>query len=296
MVETNPEGKVDMGNSEFTGGRPSDGVAKPDLELRVVQSLTKRLPRIRGMGRLMQLAGRVYFRKPRPRLISNVLGFEMVVDPDCGLQECLLLAPQLYDRREINYMLSRLRPGDCFVDVGAHIGLYALLASRRIGPAGRVLAVEACQETHSILNDNLRLNGIANVQVVNIAVSDSRGKATLQIAPENAGRNSLLQIANAARSVEVPCEPLGDLLEANGVTSVAGMKIDVEGMEYRILKHFFENAAPTLFPRFIILEHLEAFRAVAGGDATEVVPRHGYRLAMRTSMNCIYERLDRLPT
>jgi len=62
------------------------------------------------------------------------------------------------------YVADRLRPGDVFVDVGADIGYYSLLASTIVGPSGKVVAIEASPKVHGLLVDNLRRNGVDNVE------------------------------------------------------------------------------------------------------------------------------------
>jgi Protein-L-isoaspartate(D-aspartate) O-methyltransferase (PCMT) len=62
------------------------------------------------------------------------------------------------------YVADRLRPGDVFVDVGANIGYYSLLASTIVGPSGKVVAIEASPAIHGLLVDNLRRNRADNVE------------------------------------------------------------------------------------------------------------------------------------
>lgn len=57
------------------------------------------------------------------------------------------------------FVRSRLEPGDSFIDVGANIGYYTVLASRRVGPSGSVYAVEASPKICSRLRRNVALNG-----------------------------------------------------------------------------------------------------------------------------------------
>jgi hypothetical protein len=69
--------------------------------------------------------------------------------------------------REIHRALRRLlRSGDVFIDGGANIGIYTLLASQLVGPAGRVLAIEMMPDTAAILRRHVRENRCANVEIV----------------------------------------------------------------------------------------------------------------------------------
>lgn len=76
-------------------------------------------------------------------------------------------------------MAERLKPGDVFVDVGANIGYFSLLASKLVGPGGRVVAIEASPEVFDLLRRNLELNKAHNVRAVNVAISDREGSLQL---------------------------------------------------------------------------------------------------------------------
>ena len=63
-----------------------------------------------------------------------------------------------YTEPEIELVRAILRPGDVFVDGGANIGLFSLVAASRVGPAGRVLAFEPASSTRAQLSRNVTLN------------------------------------------------------------------------------------------------------------------------------------------
>ena len=71
-----------------------------------------------------------------------------------------------------------LNPGDVFYDVGANVGFFTLIGARRVGESGRVVAFEPAPTTRAALERNVRLNGFANVDIVEAAVSDAAGSAT----------------------------------------------------------------------------------------------------------------------
>jgi FkbM family methyltransferase len=69
-----------------------------------------------------------------------------------------------------------LSEGATVVDAGAHVGLYTLLAARRVGPRGRVVAFEPDPYNAAALERNLRREGCANVSLVRKAVADAAGR------------------------------------------------------------------------------------------------------------------------
>jgi FkbM family methyltransferase len=255
-----------------------------DLELRALRSITTRLPRVTGAGILGNVVRDFYARRDRSPVVVPVRGVLMELDPAENVDGNLLFCPQLYDRRELQVLLAALRPGDVFVDVGAHIGLYALLAARRVAPGGRVIAIEADPQTHARLAGNVRRNSGLTVETVCVAVSDTDGRARLALnTTGNRGGNSLLVGGNDA--IEVTCRRLADVLADQGVEKVDGMKLDVEGMEFRVLRRFLADAPAALRPRVVALEHQAHWIADAGGDAVELLAGAGYRTVLATRLN-----------
>src|SRR5271154_2165133 len=76
--------------------------------------------------------------------------------------------------------LSRfLQPGMTVLDIGAHHGLYTLLASKRVGPQGKVFSFEKSTRERTALLQHLRINHCANVVVEPFAVGATNGNLNL---------------------------------------------------------------------------------------------------------------------
>ena len=134
------------------------------------------------------------------------------------------------------WIRATLKPGDGFVDVGANIGHYSLLASGLVGDAGRVVAIEAAQWIHATLDQHVALNRKRNIRTVQVAASDERGVVRLYHGnPGNIGRTSTLARDDAASS-DVPALPLGEILLPDEVERARIIKIDVEGAELQVLR------------------------------------------------------------
>ncbi|MBO0878958.1 MAG: FkbM family methyltransferase [Mycobacterium sp.] len=136
------------------------------------------------------------------------------------------------------WLRARLRPGDVFVDVGANIGYFTLLASALVGEHGRVVALEASPQFHRRLVEHIDLNGCANVRAVNIAVSDSHEALTFILAStSNLGAASMVPYDGPAESVfTVDARPLTELLTPAKIAAARVMKVDVEGAEGRVVR------------------------------------------------------------
>ncbi|WP_308122019.1 FkbM family methyltransferase [Streptomyces sp. TRM70350] len=169
---------------------------------------------------------------PRRRVVETRSGARFAVDTQDLIQRYLYLFG-VWEPHLTGWLSSRLRPGDGFVDVGANIGVFSVLASQLVGDAGRVVAVEASPDLHRRLERHARLNGCRTVRAVHAAVSDSRGRLTFTLASSrNMGANSIVPYDGPAEAVfEVEAAPLPDLLEPGEMENARVIKIDVEGAE-----------------------------------------------------------------
>ena len=129
-------------------------------------------------------------------------------------------------------LLGRLNPGSVFVDIGANVGYYSVLARRRVQSSGRVIAFEPNPAVLSVLRRNLELNDMRDVAVFDCALSDKRGSAILYSSPEAShGEASMCdQGWNRASSQPIRTERLDDVFPRD-VQRIDVLKIDVEGAE-----------------------------------------------------------------
>jgi FkbM family methyltransferase len=126
------------------------------------------------------------------------------------------------------YLERNLRPGEIVVDVGASIGVVALLAAK-IGC--RVLAIEAERANYDRLRANIALNEL-QLDPLRLAITDYCGTATLYVFPPNRrGHHTLARDAAAIATQTVECTTIDDLLARQGIDRVDLLKIDVEGAE-----------------------------------------------------------------
>jgi FkbM family methyltransferase len=129
-----------------------------------------------------------------------------------------------------------LSPGSVFVDVGANIGIYTLVASRIVGDTGRVIAFEPSAQSFPILQRNIALNGFKNVLAFPFALSQISGQARLYRGP-NPGLNSLGKDPSWEEDVEeIAIEPLDLVLHQISTDHVDVIKMDVQGAEELVLR------------------------------------------------------------
>ena len=131
----------------------------------------------------------------------------------------------LPDYWEMQFILDYLRPGDAFIDVGANVGLYTLLALSAVGEEGCVHAFEPNPEVASRLRESLKLNGAKNVFVHEMGLSDSTGTAGFSKGEDDCTAHI---VAAGASGAQVKVERLDHVLEE---IPVAMIKLDIEGYE-----------------------------------------------------------------
>ena len=140
--------------------------------------------------------------------------------------------------------LSRaLRPGDVFFDLGAYVGPFTLLASRLVGPTGRVVAFEPDPGTRALLERNLAANAVTNVTVVPCAVGDHAGTVRFVASGDSVGR------VGAAGDLEVRQVTLDGYCAEHGLQPTV-MKVDIEGGEAGAL----DGSAAVRGVRALVLE------------------------------------------
>jgi len=168
--------------------------------------------------------------------------------------------------------------GDVVVDVGAHIGRYALRAATK---ASKVIAVEPDPSNFSLLERNVRMNGFSNVVLVPHALSSRAGTRALWLAASgNTGTSSVDPNASSARGgarspgiVPVETLTLDELVESVGLTRIDWLKVDVEGHEIAVL----QGAKAALgITRAMILEVTES----TSDACREIIRSAGFDLSL----------------
>jgi FkbM family methyltransferase len=182
----------------------------------------------------------------KPGLASFVLvdgsRFKYPADSIIGFS----LFTKTFETSELKFIQEKLRPGAIFIDVGANGGIYTLIAAKRVGPEGRVIAFEPDPRNVALLRENIALNKLTNVTVVAKAVSSAEGTGSLAISRDGA-MNSLAKTTHGGQQIEkwetVETTTLDQALREAGVSRVDVIKIDVEGAERMVLEGARETLA-----------------------------------------------------
>lgn len=138
-------------------------------------------------------------------------------------------------------LLQRLRPGDVFLDVGANVGFFSVVAARVVGPTGRVVAFEPLPSVAKLLRRTAAANGFKNMEVVEAAVARSSGEASIAALPDTAYSH----LIDGAREVDsshgqwhafrVKTVSLDDYVGRHIGNTPRLIKMDIEGTELEAL-------------------------------------------------------------
>ncbi|MEL6939486.1 MAG: FkbM family methyltransferase [Cyanobacteria bacterium J06598_1] len=136
----------------------------------------------------------------------------------------------LHEFEDMAFVLHALRPDDWFVDVGANIGSYTVLAAAAVG--SNCVALEPVPAAYAHLLDNMSLNGVSDrVEPLNIGLGDKN--TTLHFSADQDTMNHVVAPSETSEnSVEVQVKRLDEVLQGRTPTVI---KIDVEGWETNVV-------------------------------------------------------------
>eukprot|EP00927_Polykrikos_kofoidii_P067208 TRINITY_DN62720_c0_g1_i1.p1 TRINITY_DN62720_c0_g1~~TRINITY_DN62720_c0_g1_i1.p1 ORF type:complete len:440 (+),score=60.98 TRINITY_DN62720_c0_g1_i1:58-1377(+) len=152
-----------------------------------------------------------------------------------------------YDAQELDILMSIVRPGDTFVDIGANVGAVTVPLAAHVGREGVVFAFEPFRQIFQFLNANVATNGLANVHTFQRALSDPDcprqviAPAPTLEAAQNAGMHAVFKGASATPNEHVSekRERMETIevrtLDSFNLPQVDFIKIDVEGHSPRVI-------------------------------------------------------------
>jgi len=141
----------------------------------------------------------------------------------------------------MNFVRDFLRPGDLFVDVGANVGTYSLLAAAT--PDLQVIAIEPSTIAYRRLVENIDINALGGrVSVLQAALGAEAGEALISVGHD--AINHVLGLSETEEHEVVPMERLDDLVARSG-RDVTLVKVDVEGLEKQVLQGASQLLAST---------------------------------------------------
>ena len=166
-----------------------------------------------------------------------------------------ILEDGLWEPYETSLLLEFLRPGDVFVDVGANIGYFSVLAASAVGDEGAVFAFEPDADNFRLLQANAELNHQQHcITAVQGALSDAAGEGRLFLADDNLGDHQVYAGEDERPSVPITLYHGSDYLQ-HRLRRLDLLKVDTQGSEYHVIAGLMP--LPTLQQPFWIIDHIE---------------------------------------
>jgi FkbM family methyltransferase len=196
---------------------------------------------LRHVGRAPELVAAVRAVKTPAQIASAYVGLKALPLPHTvefrnGLRYRLEEYYDLETLWQINFHhVYQLEPSAAVIlDVGANVGLFTCWAAQQ-NPRAQIVAIEPFPRNSERLVEHVQNNGFGQrVEVVQAALSSTKGTARLSTAGE-ASQMFRLTSEEGVGSVEVPTLTLADIVENLKHNSIDLMKMDIEGSEYDVL-------------------------------------------------------------
>ncbi len=217
----------------------------------------------------------------RQRSVIEHGGYQFEVDPkDFGVT-FELEATGEYERKTRELCMASLKPGMTFVDVGAHVGLYAIPAAAAVGPTGKVIAFDPDPDNFRLLSRNVAASKHSNIQLNNMAVSNINGQLKLHRSPYNTGDHQIFFKGTGREAVTVQSVTLDEFFKGR-THSIDVAKFDIQGAEAAALQGMIEILANSPNLRMFI-EFAPSMLEDSGADPLAFlrsIENHGFTLSI----------------
>lgn len=163
-----------------------------------------------------------------------------------------LLLDKRFKAGEKDFYSTFFKDGDIFVDVGANIGAFTLLAAASLKGSGHVYAIEPNPKVCNYLADNVKLNSLSQVVTIyNVALSDQDGRSQFFLRKYGDDLGSLSKSAHDGQA-QIEVETVRGERLFNEQDHITLLKVDVEGAEYKVFQGFADVLATV---KFVIFEN-----------------------------------------
>jgi FkbM family methyltransferase len=178
-------------------------------------------------------------------------GFGLAGSPVSSMLNRIIFYRGTFEPALSNVIDKLVREDDVCLDAGANVGYFTLLFAHKVGPGGRVIAIEASHGNVGKLHCNIAENKYAErVHVVHAACSDFSGQSTFYVhrkndmhcrlqLPQKTERDYWLMGRNSWRSIAVEVKTIAQTLGDNAAL-VTFAKLDIEGAEHLICQQLIE--------------------------------------------------------
>jgi FkbM family methyltransferase len=188
--------------------------------------------------------------------VTYNVGTNVSRGPNSGEYIKPFVAKSMGEPLDVNFMLNR---EDTWLDIGGHLGFFAIRMAKQFPRIEKVISYEALPHNVSFALENIKLNGVENrCEVVQKAISPTDEEKIDFFISTDSGKHSILKI-RGRENISVPAININDAIRESGATAI---KMDVEGAEYELIKAVTDWSQI----RVIVVEwHFNALRALRKG-------------------------------
>lgn len=201
--------------------------------------------------------GQIYwFLRPHQPLKHHLSeGGILWLEPTHSFTHCFYPGVDQYEPDVREALCYLLKPGDTFIDCGANIGYFSVLAGQVVGKQGQVISIEANPDTYHLLQRNLKANHLD--LSIHCALTSQAGEVELFMPVDGGDVYSSLKpgglVSGSIQSFKVKARTLDSVIQEFELTKVDLIKIDIEGAELDVL--YTASHALSVFRPIVITEY-----------------------------------------
>lgn len=218
--------------------------------LTILKHPMNRRNKLNAAGRILWWkVNQLFFHMPAIVTFNN--NKMQFICPSASSYGSLVVYCNLPEYPEMVFLEKMLKSNSIFIDVGANIGVYTILAAAKI-KKGRIYSFEPIPSVFNILYQNIRINNLNDrVTVIEKVVSDKNGHEKFVI--QDISEYSHISSNQTSKSVLMPAVKLDDFCLKEKINFIDVVKIDVEGEELKVLRGL-ENYLKSGKIRVLIIE------------------------------------------
>lgn len=146
--------------------------------------------------------------------------------------------PEDYEQDNFLLIKETVKQDDVVIDIGAHIGLMAVVFGKLVGKNGKVYSFEPTPHSYGVLKQTIHLNKLENiVEPVNKAVSSASGSISFNVNREDVSNSIVSYEHNSGhKPITVQTVSIDDFVKEKDLSRLDFIKIDAEGVELDVLK------------------------------------------------------------
>ena len=172
---------------------------------------------------------------------------------DNAIESKMIVSSKFREARELEVISKYLKNGGTFLDIGANIGYYSLMAAK-LG-ATKIFGIEPNPVVLNRFKENIRFNNFEiKIKTFQLGIGEKIENRDLYLSKVDLGSSSVLDEKGNSDKIRIKILPLDVFIKRESVGRIDVMKIDIEGFEDKALFPFFKTLDKKYYPRLILME------------------------------------------